>query len=63
MSRRRVDIAGVAERMVKGAIAGGLEPGSFEVRWEDGKVRLLPCARVEPKDDLRPNSMDALIFR
>ena len=51
---------GDVERVVKGAIAGGLEPGTFEVRLESGRVRLLPCVPVEPKNDAEPNPWDRI---
>lgn len=50
MSRPAVTKGDVA-RVVAGAIAGGLLPGTFEVRVEHGRVRILPAKPTEEQPD------------
>lgn len=44
---RQADVA----RVVRGALRGGMPPGSFAVKVVDGEVHLLPIAANEPSDD------------
>jgi len=39
---------------VRGAIKGGLKPGSFAVKVVDNAVMLLPCAAVDVQHDANP---------
>ena len=54
---------GDVERLVKGAVAGGLRPGPFEVRVEGKVVRLLPCRPGEPQDEGEPNPWETVAFK
>lgn len=38
-------------RMIKGAIAAGLPPGSFKVVHKDGELSLLPTDAADPLDE------------
>ena len=50
---------GDVERAVKGAVAAGMQLGTFEVRVARGEVRILPCERVQPQGD-EPNPWDTV---
>lgn len=50
MRKRAAVTATEVARVVKGAIKGGLPPGSFTVHVEGSAIRLLPAAANEPSD-------------
>lgn len=50
----RQDLSRKVAQTVKGAIKGGLKPGTFEVRTDNGEVRILPCAPIEAQSSSNP---------
>ncbi len=51
MTRRAAFRQSDIRRLVKGAIDGGLPPGSFLIKVVDQELQLLPIAANAPSDD------------
>ena len=55
---------GDVQRVVAGAIAGGLEPGAFAIYVEGGRVTLFPCQPADPVSEplaKKTNPFDSLM--